>query len=52
VIYFGDHLRLLCRVGEGQSDATVKLPLAVPAVPAVGDAVWLEFPPDLTRVYA
>jgi putative spermidine/putrescine transport system ATP-binding protein len=52
VIYFGDHLRLLCRVGEGQSDATVKLPLAVPAVPAVGDAVWLEFPPDLTRIYA
>jgi putative spermidine/putrescine transport system ATP-binding protein len=52
VIYFGDHLRLLCNVGEGQSDATVKLPLAVPAVPAAGDSVWLEFPPDLTRVYA
>ena len=52
VIYFGDHLRLLCNVGEGQSDATVKLPLALPAVPAAGDNVWLEFPPDLTRVYA
>ena len=52
VIYFGDHLRLLCSVGEGQNDATVKLPLSAPLVPAVGDAVWLEFPPDLTRVYA
>jgi putative spermidine/putrescine transport system ATP-binding protein len=52
VMYFGVHMRLLCNVGEGQSDATVKLPLAVPAVPAAGDSVWLEFPPDLTRVYA
>jgi putative spermidine/putrescine transport system ATP-binding protein len=52
VIYFGDHLRLLCPVGEGQADATVKLPLAVPAVPQPGDSVWLEFPPEHTRVYA
>ncbi|MDP9045987.1 MAG: ABC transporter ATP-binding protein [Pseudomonadota bacterium] len=52
VIYFGDHLRLLCSVGEGQSDSTVKLPLSAPRVPAVGDSVWLEFPPDLTRIYA
>ena len=52
VIYFGDHLRLLCSVGEGQGHATVKLPLSVPSVPAVGDDVWLEFPPDLTRIYA
>ncbi len=52
VIYFGDHLRLLCSIGEGQSDSTVKLPLSVPTVPAVGDSVWLEFPPDLTRIYA
>jgi putative spermidine/putrescine transport system ATP-binding protein len=52
VIYFGDHLRLLCSVGEGQADATVKLPLSAPAVPAVGDSVWLEFPPELTRIYA
>jgi putative spermidine/putrescine transport system ATP-binding protein len=51
-IYFGDHLRLLCKVGEGQSDSTVKLPLSAPTVPAVGDSVWLEFPPDLTRIYA
>ena len=52
VIYFGDHLRLLCKVGEGQSDATVKLPLSAPSVPALGASVWLEFPPDLTRIYA
>ena len=52
VIYFGDHLRLLCKVGECQSDSTVKLPLSAPAVPAVGDSVWLEFPPELTRIYA
>jgi len=52
VIYFGDHLRLLCSVGDGQADSTVKLPLSAPSVPAVGDNVWLEFPPDLTRVYA
>ena len=52
VIYFGDHLRLLCSIGQGQSDATVKLPLSVPVVPAAGDTVWLEFPADLTRVYA
>ncbi|HEX7441576.1 MAG TPA: ABC transporter ATP-binding protein, partial [Caldimonas sp.] len=52
VIYFGDHLRLLCSVGEGQSAATVKLPLSVPAVPQPGDAVWLELAPELTRIYA
>jgi putative spermidine/putrescine transport system ATP-binding protein len=51
VIYFGDHLRLLCAVGDGQAPATVKLPLSVPAVPQAGDTVWLEFPPELTRVY-
>jgi len=52
VIYFGDHLRLLCAIGEGQAPATVKLPLSASAVPQVGDSVWLEFPHDLTRVYA
>ena len=51
VIYFGDHLRLLCGVGEGQGEATVKLPLAVPAVPRPGDGVWLEFPHEFTRIY-
>lgn len=52
VIYFGDHQRLLCAVGEGQAPATVKLPLAVPVAPRAGDIVWLEFPPEHTRVYA
>ncbi len=52
VIYFGDHLRLLCRVGEGQAPATVKLPLSAADLPRVGDAVWLEFPPEFTRIYA
>jgi putative spermidine/putrescine transport system ATP-binding protein len=51
VIYFGDHLRLLCSVGEGQAEATVKLPLAGGAPPRPGDAVWLEFPAELTRIY-
>jgi len=52
VIYFGDHLRLLCAVGEGQADATVKLPLSLPATPQPGDEVWLELAPELTRIYA
>jgi putative spermidine/putrescine transport system ATP-binding protein len=51
VIYFGDHLRLLCAIGEGQAPATVKLPLSAPAVPNTGDSIWLEFPQDLTRIY-
>lgn len=52
VIYFGDHLRLLCAIGEGQGDATVKLPLSAPATPCAGDAIWLELAPELTRIYA
>ena len=52
LIYFGDHLRLLCHVGEGQALATVKLPLSAPQVPQVGNAVWLELAPELTRIYA
>jgi putative spermidine/putrescine transport system ATP-binding protein len=51
VIYFGDHLRLRCELGTGQAPATVKLPLSVPAVPKTGDSVWLELPPEFTRVY-
>ena len=52
IIYFGDHLRLLCGVGDGQDDATVKLPLSAQVVPQPGDDIWLELPPDLTRIYA
>jgi putative spermidine/putrescine transport system ATP-binding protein len=51
VIYFGDHLRLLCALGEGQAAATVKLPLAGNAAPRAGDSVWLELPAEHTRVY-
>jgi len=51
VIYFGDHLRLLCSVGEGQAEATVKLPLSGGPAPQAGQDVWLEFPPELTRIY-
>jgi len=51
VIYFGDHLRLLCTLGEGQPAATVKLPLAGGAAPQAGDAAWLELPPEHTRIY-
>lgn len=50
VMYFGDHLRLLCAVGEGQAEAVVKLPLSV-AAPSAGHSIWLECPAELTRVY-
>ncbi|MFS2033058.1 ABC transporter ATP-binding protein [Polaromonas sp. CT11-55] len=54
VIYFGDHLRLLCDLGEGQAEATVKLPLiALDGLvsPQPGEAVHLEFPAAFTRIY-
>ena len=51
VIYFGDHLRLLCDMGAGQLPATVKLPLSAAVIPQAGHDVWLEFPPDFTRIY-
>jgi putative spermidine/putrescine transport system ATP-binding protein len=51
VIYYGDHLRLICRIGDAQPEATVKLPLSIAAVPRKGDTVWLEFPQEFTRIY-
>ncbi len=51
IVYFGDHLRLMCHVADGQDAATVKLALSAPAIPRPGDDVWLEFPSELTRVY-
>lgn len=51
VIYYGDHLRLLCAAGADQAEATVKLPLSSGPPPQPGDAVWLEFPPEFTRIY-
>ncbi|MDR6885552.1 MULTISPECIES: ABC transporter ATP-binding protein [Variovorax] len=55
VIYFGDHLRLLCNVGGGQAEATVKLPLTGlngVAAPQGGESVSLEFPVAHARMYA
>ncbi|WGT62351.1 ABC transporter ATP-binding protein [Variovorax paradoxus] len=55
VIYFGDHLRLLCNVGGGQAEATVKLPLTGlngAAAPQGGESVSLEFPVAHARMYA
>jgi len=55
VIYFGDHLRLLCSLGDAQAEATVKLPLTALdglAPPQPGEAVHLEFPAAFTRIYA
>ena len=51
IVYFGDHLRLMCHVADGQEPAVAKLALATATIPQPGDDVWLEFPSDLTRVY-
>jgi putative spermidine/putrescine transport system ATP-binding protein len=52
VMYFGDHLRLLCSAGTGQAESVVKLPLSTEAPPNAGDSVGLEMPPEFTRIYA
>ncbi len=52
VIYHGDHLRLLCTLGDGRTGASVKLPLADGVPPQAGQTVTLEFPPALTRIYS
>ena len=51
IVYFGDHLRLMCHVADGQEPAVAKLSLSAPAIAQAGDDVWLEFPSGLTRVY-
>ncbi|MCZ8095840.1 MAG: ABC transporter ATP-binding protein [Acidovorax sp.] len=54
-IYYGDHLRLMCDIGPGQAQATVKLPLTRADAnphPQPGEQVQLEFPPASTRIYA
>ena len=50
VVYFGDHLRLMCAI-EGQPGAVVRLPLSANEPPRPGDCVWLEFPIEFLRVY-
>ncbi|QTD45666.1 ABC transporter ATP-binding protein [Ottowia testudinis] len=55
VIYHGDHLRLLCDVGSGQREASVKLPLTREDErrhPHEGDAVTLKFTTAANRIYA
>ena len=51
IIYFGDHLRLRCRIA-GQAPATVKLPLSGVSHPQVGQRVGLHIPTPFLRVYA
>ncbi|MFN7154333.1 MAG: ABC transporter ATP-binding protein [Acidovorax sp.] len=55
-IYYGDHLRLICDLGHGQEQATVKRALSLSGAgashPQPGDQVLLEFPPSATRIYA
>lgn len=51
VIYFGDHLRLRCKVPK-QPEATVKIALSGQTVPQTGEAVWLHLPPEHLRVYS
>jgi putative spermidine/putrescine transport system ATP-binding protein len=50
VIYFGDHLRLRCRIAK-QPEATVKIALSSQTIPAPGDQVWLHLPPEHLRIY-
>jgi putative spermidine/putrescine transport system ATP-binding protein len=52
VMYFGDHLRLLCSAGAAQAESVVKLPLSTQAPPTAGALVWLELPAEFTRIYA
>ena len=50
VIYFGDHLRLRCEVA-GQPDATIKMPLSHPQLPAPGQTIHVHAPEEHLRVY-
>jgi putative spermidine/putrescine transport system ATP-binding protein len=54
VIYYGDHIRLLCTIVGANGDVTVKLPLsgsAEDSIPDPGAFVNLEFPAQHTRLY-
>ena len=41
----------MCIRDRDQAEATIKLPLAGGTAPQDGQDVWLEFPPELTRIY-
>ena len=54
-VYYGDHVRLLVDLGAAQPQAVVKLALIHPCAqhpPVAGSTVYLEFPPQYTRLYA
>ena len=52
LVYFGDHIRLRCRLPE-QDDCSVKLALEDPALPGLkeGDPVTLDLRPESLRVF-
>jgi len=55
IVYYGDHVRLLCDLGPEQPQAVVKLALTHPCAqhpPEAGSTVYLEFAPEYTRIYA
>lgn len=55
IVYYGDHVRLLCNLGAEQPQAVVKLALIHPCAqhpPAAGSTVYLAFPPEYTRIYS
>jgi putative spermidine/putrescine transport system ATP-binding protein len=55
IVYYGDHVRLLCDLGAEQAQAMVKLALTHPCAqqpPLAGSTVYLEFPTEYTRIYA
>jgi len=55
IVYYGDHVRMQCGLGDGQTNATVKLALTHPCAitpPTVGSTVYLEFPAAFMRIYA
>ena len=50
IIYFGDHLRLRCKL-PSEAEVMVKLALGHSAVPTPGHRVHLHAPPQHMRVY-
>lgn len=52
VIYFGDHLRLRCKMqGEDEAEVMVKLALHHPHIPTPGHTVHLHAPAQHLRMY-
>lgn len=51
VIYFGDHLRLRCKLHE-QPEITVKVSLQASTKFLIGEKIHLHIPPEHFRIYA